>query len=185
MTVNKMNPKQQTKIWLNTFIVPYAICPFAQKVIESDTLRYRVDETTTVESSLQCLFDECLLLDRDETIETTLIIYPQQFSDFDDFLDYLELAIALLNAQGYEGVYQLADFHPRYCFAETDELDPANYTNRSPFPMLHLLREASIEKALLDFEHPEQIPERNIALTRQLGLVKMQALLAACKPERE
>jgi hypothetical protein len=82
--------------------------------------------------------------------------------------------------QGYEGIYQLASFHPQYCFAEADSQDAANYTNRSPYPMLHLIRERSIESALQHFPHPESIPERNIQLTRQLGLAKMQALLAAC-----
>ena len=82
-----------------------------------------------------------------------------------------------MEEKGYEGVYQLASFHPDYCFADSDEDDPANYTNRSPYPMLHLIREASIERALASYKNPENIPETNIKLARELGLDKMQSLL--------
>ena len=86
-------------------------------------------------------------------------------------------AAKLFVDQGYEGVYQLASFHPDYCFAGEDENDPANYTNRSPYPMLHIIREASIEQALKSYPNPELIPERNIELTRKLGLEKIRTLL--------
>ena len=82
--------------------------------------------------------------------------------------------------QGYEGVYQLASFHPQYRFADSPIDDASNYTNRSPYPMLHILREASIEKALLNYPDPENIPERNIKLTRELGLEQMKKLLFEC-----
>jgi hypothetical protein len=111
-----------------------------------------------------------------------LLIFSTSLSHFDDYLDFLHVAEQLLSAQGYEGVYQLASFHPDYCFDGANIDDPANYTNRSPYPMLHLLRESSLEKAIDRHPHPEQIPAHNIALTRQLGLAKMQALLAACYP---
>jgi hypothetical protein len=85
-----------------------------------------------------------------------------------------------MHKQGYEGIYQLASFHPQYLFADSDENDPSNYTNRSPYPMLHILREASLEKVLESYPNPENIPERNIELTRSLGLETMQKLLAEC-----
>lgn len=98
---------------------------------------------------------------------------------FDDFLDAVEIGDELMLAQGYEGVYQLASFHPDYCFEGSDEEDAANYTNRSPYPMLHLIREASIEKALAHYpKDPDLIPETNVKLARKLGLQKMQTLLA-------
>ncbi|MCQ8183757.1 DUF1415 domain-containing protein, partial [Methylomonas sp. SURF-1] len=86
----------------------------------------------------------------------------------------------LLTDQGYEGIYQLASFHPRYRFADSDETDPSNYTNRSPYPMLHLIRESSIENALAIYPDPAAIPERNIELTRRLGLKKLQDIVSAC-----
>ena len=88
----------------------------------------------------------------------------------------------MLIEQGYEGVYQLASFHPDYCFDGAKRNDAANYTNRSPYPMLHLLRETSLEQAIRSYPHPENIPQRNIELTQELGLAKMQVLLAACYP---
>ena len=89
----------------------------------------------------------------------------------------MEIANDLMFEQGYEGVYQLASFHPDYCFADSEADDPANYTNRSPYPMLHLIREQSIEKALALYKKPESIPETNVQLARELGLKKMQSLL--------
>lgn len=175
--------KQHTQAWLKTVIIHYNICPFARTVVEKDTLHYCVDQAQTIEENLQTLIQEAERLDNHNGIETTLVIYPANFSDFDGFLDYLELANQLLALQGYEGVYQLASFHPDYCFDGADETDAANYTNRSPYPMLHLIREASIAQALKSFPQPEKIPERNIKLTRELGLAKMQALLMACKTE--
>ncbi len=96
----------------------------------------------------------------------------------------LDLATALLKAQGYEGVYQLASFHPDYRFEGAEPNDPANYTNRSPYPMLHILREASIERTLLHYPNPENIPRRNTHLMKSLGLQHAQNLLARCfRPE--
>lgn len=175
--------KQQTAAWLTNVIIHYNICPFARAVVEKNAVYYCVDESESIEQNLQTLIDEAQRLESDNEIETTLLIYAYNFVAFDDFLDYLDLANQLLAMQGYEGVYQLASFHPDYCFEGADESDPANYTNRSPYPMLHLIREASIEKALQFFPNPENIPVRNIQLTRELGLGKMQALLEACKSE--
>lgn len=173
--------KQHTEFWLKTVIIHHNICPFAREVVEKKAVHYCVDESQAMEANLQTLMDEAQRLDKDDGIETTLLVYPANFVGFDDFLDYVELANRLLAMQGYEGVYQLASFHPDYCFEGADKLDAANYTNRSPYPMLHLIREASIEKALKFFPNPEKIPVRNMKLTRELGLEKMQDLLAACK----
>lgn len=119
-------------------------------------------------------------MDNNDNIETSLLIFPESLKDFDDYLDFLEIANALMHKQGYEGIYQLASFHPHYYFEGADENDAANYTNRSPYPMLHILREASLERALLNYPDPENIPGRNIKLTRELGLDVMQKLLADC-----
>ncbi len=171
----------QTRKWLESFVIGYEICPFARKVFNDDSIRYAVDERTDAESCLQRLVDECQRLDANEDIETTLLIYPCNFCNFDDYLDYLELAMELLKVQGYEGIYQLASFHPEYCFDGADEDDADNYTNRSPFPMLHLIREASIDAALKSHPDPEYIPDRNIELTRSLGVSKLKQILATAR----
>ncbi len=166
--------------WVKSFIIGYSICPFAKREWDRGSLYYTVNRTTDIEYFLEHLIQECERLDSDDGIETTLLIYPEALSIFDDYLDYLDIAERLLIEQGYEGIYQLASFHPDYCFDGSAPDDPANYTNRSPYPMLHLIREESIERAMAAYPHPESIPERNIELTRRLGQAKMQALLAAC-----
>jgi hypothetical protein len=182
-----MNNKDQqlittTQNWLKTIIIAYNICPFAKRELDRGSIRFSSNHDAEIESCLLDLMLECDLLDTDSSVETTLLIYDSAFTKFDDYLDFLELAETLLIEQGYEGIYQLASFHPDYCFVGAEPDDPANYTNRSPYPMLHILREASIEQAVATYPHPENIPQRNIELTRELGLVKMQALLSACYP---
>lgn len=172
-----------TQNWLYTFIIAYNICPFARRVVEQNKLRYHIVASESLEQVLRELISECRYLDTNPETETTLIILPKGFDDFDDYLDMLALAEQLLVEQDYEGIYQLASFHPDYCFAETSKNtddDPANYTNRSPYPMLHIIREASIEAAIQRYTQPENIPNQNIKLTRALGASKLQMLLAAC-----
>jgi uncharacterized protein len=171
-----------TKAWLENIIIAFSICPFAKREWDRDSIRYSIQHESQIENYLEQLIVECEHLDTDSTIATTLVIYPQAFAVFDDYLDYLDLAETLLIEQGYEGIYQLASFHPDYCFEGAEKDDAANYTNRSPYPMLHLLREASLEQAIASFPKPENIPQRNMALTRNLGLAKMRALLASCYP---
>jgi len=169
-----------TQAWLKTVIIEYSICPFAKREQERGSIHFNVNQDTEIEACLLDLILECDRLDNEAAIETTLIIYANAFADFDDYLDFLELAESLLIEQGYEGIYQLASFHPDYCFDGAKLDDPGNYTNRSPYPMLHLLRESSIEQAVAAFPHPENIPTRNLALTKELGLSRMRSLLAAC-----
>ena len=171
-----------TQTWLKTIIIEYSICPFAKRELERGSIRFSINHDTEIENCLLNLMLECDRLDSDSNIETTLLIYDRAFTTFDDYLDFLELAETLMCEQGYEGIYQLASFHPDYCFEGAAQDDPANYTNRSPYPMLHLLRETSIERAVASYPHPENIPQRNIELARELGLAKMQVLLAACYP---
>lgn len=167
----------QTKSWLTSFIIHYNICPFAKREYERESIYYSVVKSEQTERCLEALFSECQRLDTHVEVETTLLIFPTQFAIFDDYLDFLNLAESLLIEQNYEGIYQLASFHPHYCFEGEDIMDPANYTNRSPYPMLHLIREASLERALQSYPNPECIPERNVQLTRKLGLEKVQGIL--------
>ena len=167
---------QQTRRWVEGVIVAHGFCPFAGREVARESIRYVVSPESRVAGALEVLVDECLQLDRDSNIETTLLIYPQGFEVFEDYLDFAALAESLLVEQGYEGVYQLATFHPDYCFAGSPVDDPANYTNRSPYPLLHLLREAGLEQAIAGHPDPEGIPERNVSYARELGLGAMRDL---------
>ncbi len=171
---------KQTRNWVKTVIIDLNFCPFARRVFEGESIHYPVVTDSNLEPCLHALIDECLHLDRNDNFETSLVIFSQAFAIFDDFLDFVEIANALLIDRGYEGVYQLAHFHPHYHFADVTENDASNYTNRSPWPMLHIIRESSLEHALENYPDPESIPERNIKLAREKGCEQMQAMLEAC-----
>jgi uncharacterized protein len=119
-------------------------------------------------------------MDEEKDIETSFLILPNAVEKFDDYLYLVSDAEDLLIEKGYEGIYQLASFHPLYKFANSEEKDAANYTNRSIYPMLHLLREASIDKALENYRNPEGIPDININFAREKGLVYMKMLRDSC-----
>ena len=168
---------QHTMNWVRDVIVGLNFCPFAAREVERNTVRYVLDHSKDDEQRLHHFIDECLYLDTNPQTETTLFIITEALDDFELFLDFIEFANTLLENQGYEGIYQLAHFHPHYQFDNTDIDDASNYTNRSPYPMLHLIRESSIEKALEHYPDAESIPERNIELARKMGTLQMQTLL--------
>ncbi len=171
---------KQTQQWIQEVVIGCNFCPFASKAVTQQTVHYRVDESIERATVLENVLKECARLDEDDTIETSFIIYTQSFNDFNEYLSLVELAEALMEEYDYEGVYQLASFHPDYLFADSTEDDASNYTNRSPYPMLHLLREASIEKAIERYDHPEDIPNRNIDFARKKGLAYMKMLRDSC-----
>jgi hypothetical protein len=170
----------QTKKWIIDIVVGCNFCPFAAKEVKSGSIHYEVLMATDMGDCLAALLKECERLDQDDSIETSFLIFPGSFREFDKYLNLVTLAEKLLNKQGYEGVYQVASFHPLYCFEGVPENDAANYTNRSPYPMLHLLREERIEQALARYPHPEEIPERNILFAREKGEAYMKMLRDAC-----
>jgi hypothetical protein len=139
-----------------------------------------VETGVTINACLEAVLQETIRLDNETNIETTLLIFPNAFQQFDDYLDLVSLAEKLLKKNGYEGIYQLASFHPLYQFANSPENDAANYTNRSVYPMLHFLREESIDKALENYKSPEKIPDRNINFAREKGEIYMKMLRDAC-----
>ena len=170
----------QTKKWITDVVVGCNFCPFAGKELKKDTIRYLVAAVKDLNACLQVFIKECSYLDDNLSTETTLIIFPGSFEQFDNFLDLVELTEKLLKKEGYEGIYQVASFHPRYIFADAPSADPANYTNRSVYPMLHILREKSIDKALKNYPDAEGIPNRNINFAREKGLDYMKMLRDAC-----
>ncbi|MGR8941808.1 MAG: DUF1415 domain-containing protein [Gammaproteobacteria bacterium] len=155
-------------------------CPFAAQVIKQKKVHYEVETGKGSDICMEALLRELIRLDNDAGIETSFLIFPHTFTQFDDFLDLVSLAEALLKQNGYVGIYQLASFHPLYQFANSPEDDAANYTNRSVYPMLHLLREAGIHKALAHYKNPENIPSANIDFAREKGLSFMEKLRETC-----
>ena len=172
---------RQTQCWLDSVIIKHNICPFAKKERDKGSIYFCVDQHSDISQALENLILECERLESQPEIETTLFMLACLGQDFNDYLNFLDMANQLLIAQGYEGVYQLASFHPEYCFADSETDDPANYTNRSPHPTLHIIREQSLEQALQSYPNPELIPERNVEYCNKLGLKKMQDMLADCQ----
>ena len=171
---------EQTKKWIADVVVACHFCPFAAQVIKEKKVHYEVTSDIAMESCLGAVLGELTRLDDDTNIETTFLIFPGAFAQFDDFLGLLALAEKQLKQKRYVGIYQLASFHPLYRFAGSTDNDAANYTNRSLYPMLHLLREASIDKALAKYKNPENIPASNIALARGKGIAAMNKLRESC-----
>lgn len=170
----------QTKKWITDVVIGCNFCPFAAKELRKDAVHYQIETSSDTEIVLQSFSKQCQLLDHNKPISTSLLILTQSFSDFDDYLNLISLAEKWIGDHEYEGIYQVASFHPLYLFAGTQEDDAANYTNRSPYPMLHLLREDMIEAALEKFTDPDKIPENNIQYARQKGLAHMERLRNAC-----
>ncbi|MFN8323380.1 MAG: DUF1415 domain-containing protein [Chitinophagales bacterium] len=170
----------QTRRWVADVVVGLNLCPFASRVVKQNTIRYQVIDTDDIDTALAAFEKECSVLDADDTLETTLLIFTNGFTRFEHYLDLVEEAETLIEDKDYEGIYQVASFHPDYCFAGSDDNDAANYTNRSIYPMLHLLREESIDRALQRYADPESIPQRNIQFTRNKGIAYMKMLRDAC-----
>lgn len=166
--------------WLDTVVIELNLCPFAKREYESGRVRFSQASATTEEVLLEELVVELSLLQRRPEIQTTLLIVPHMLDNFVQFNQFVGFAVSVIQAMNFEGVYQLASFHPEYQFAETSTDDVTNFTNRSPYPIVHLLREANLERAIAQHPNTQLIPEQNIRLMRELGTTHMQALLANC-----
>lgn len=187
---------EQTQKWLEDIIIGHNFCPFAKREYVHESIRFKrfdyAEPTPTetrdrfahlntkskrarplvenfIEQAITLLMREIDYLDNQSEVETTLIIFDKHFGDFEQFLDLVDVANHLVEESGYLGIYQLATFHPNYLFEGEAPSDASHYTNRSPYPMLHLLREASVEKALSQYQQPENIPQQNIEKARDLG----------------
>ena len=178
--MNNQNIITPTKNWVEKIVVGMNLCPFAKREVVKDRVRYIVSEVTAQDQLLMDLKAELELLNANSDIETTLLIHPNILNDFYDYNDFLELADSLLVDMELDGIYQIASFHPNYQFGGTEFDDAENYTNRSPYQMLHLLREESLEKAVANYPNAYDIPERNINLMNELGADKMKELLEEC-----
>lgn len=169
-----------TRQWVQTLVVDLNLCPFAQLPLRNAQVRFVVSAATTPDQLLAAVKAELLKLADDASIETTLLIHPEVLTDFYAYNNFLTCTDALLARHDWDGVFQIASFHPHYQFADSDPDDVENYTNRSPYPMLHLLREESVEQAIARHGAPEDIPKSNIARLRALGVARVRALRDAC-----
>ena len=167
---------EKTRDWVEHFVIQLNLCPFAKRVFDEEKIRYVVLKSHQIEDLTKMLLDELYFLSKTDPdrIETTLMIFPNLLAEFDDFYNYLDITDEILLEMDMVGDFQIASFHPNYQFAETEPDAPENFTNRSPYPILHLLREESIEKALKSYPNPENIPKRNIETMKKLGLEKLK-----------
>jgi len=155
---------QQTDNWVKKVIMKYNICPFARREVERGSIRYLVVEQTKVKLVLKALIEECQYLDAHPEHETSLFILPRGFEGFYTYLDLVDMA----------------NDDPDYCFEDEPQDSAANFTNRAPYPTLHIIREASMELALANYNDPESIPERNIQFCERKGSEFFIKLLAEC-----
>ncbi|MGY8562024.1 DUF1415 domain-containing protein [Stenotrophomonas rhizophila] len=173
------DPIAETRMWLEQIVIGLNLCPFAKAVYVKDQVRFVLSDATTVEALVEELAEELVLL-RDtpaEQIDTTLIVHPDVLTDFLDYNDFLDNADAAIEALDLQGILQVASFHPQYQFEGVAPDDVSNYTNRAPYPTLHLLREDSVERAVAAFPDPDVIVQRNIETLDKLGIEGWTRLL--------
>ena len=161
----------ETRAWVRRAVIGLNLCPFARAVDVKDQIRYVFSDATEPETLLATLVVELQrLADTDPAlVDTTMVIHPRVFADFEDFNDFLELADAAVEDLDLDGILQVASFHPQFQFADTEPDDITNATNRSPYPTLHLLREESVDRAVAAFPEAEAIFERNMETLEKLG----------------
>jgi hypothetical protein len=172
----------RTRCWIERTVIEYNLCPFARRPYEGEQVRYVVSEATDPEQLIADVQHELehLRATDPQVIETTVLIHPWVLQDFLDYNDFLDVVDALLEQGGYAEEFQVASLHPDYQFAGTEADDAENYTNRSPYPVLHLLRIEGVAKVISGYPRPEAIPERNIEQMEKLGAEHMRAILDEC-----
>jgi uncharacterized protein len=173
-----------TKKWITDVVIGCNFCPFAAREVKLDTILYEVFLGEDKAAILEKLLDIFTIMDEDDKVETAFLILPNGQDDFLTYLDVVQQADDFLVQKKYEGIYQLASFHPQYLFAGSTEKDPENYTNRSPYAMLHVLREDSLTKAIDNHPNVDRIPRDNIDFARAKGLDWMKSL-ANPNPSKE
>ena len=177
-----INPVQQnevlaTKAWLDEIIIGLNFCPFAKKEFVNNTIHYHLSKTEQVKTALHEFVEQCRYLQNHEELETTLIIYGDGFRSFERYLDLVDFANDLLVDSGFEGIFQLASMHPEYCFDGEEYDDASNFTNRSPYPIIHLIRETSMSRVLSVYKEPEKIRKNNMKLAHNKGAGFFQKVL--------
>ena len=158
------NVEQQVWQWLDDVVIGLNLCPFAKKPRINQQIKVFISNARSDEALINDFMDELeFIRDVDpEVTDTCVFVIPNMLSDFDSYLNYLALANMTVQQMGLEGEFQLASFHPKYQFEDTEPDDKENLTNTSPYPVIHIIREATVEKVLKLYPNPELIPENNI-----------------------
>lgn len=174
----QQHPLQQTQQWFEKVVLGLNLCPFAHRPARQQQIHFQVSNSATEEALQQELLQELQRLANTPTeqCETSIIIVPVLLGDFYDYQFFMDEANRLLKREQWQGTFQLASFHPRYCFAGSAPEDDANLTNRAPFPLLHILREASLSEVLEHVDHPDEIPNNNIQRVCSLSQEEKQQL---------
>ena len=167
--------------WLNETVIGLNLCPFPKREYLQKRIRFTQSPARSEQELLQDLVVELALLNKEPEIETTLLIHPDVLGDFDSYNQFLGFAEQIIESMNMAGEFQIASFHPNYQFAGTEVDAAENYTNRSPYPLLHILRESSLEEAIRKHGNTEQIPDDNIELMNRLGANVMAKKLEECK----
>lgn len=178
--MSKQTNEEQIRVvrqWVEDVVVELNLCPFAKRELIADRVRFVVTDATSEDELLETLAFELEFLGSTPSIETTLVIHPHVLGDFSLYNQFLDNADRLLVALKLEGVFQVASFHPDYQFADTKADDAENYTNRSPYPVLHLLREESLERVIASTPDIDQIPKRNIETMNRVGTESLRSML--------
>ena len=176
MVTDPDTPLQETRQWLETVVIDLNLCPFAKRELVTERVRFSLSHAVDEVQLLQALEFELQLLFDDDSVETTLLVHPDVLTGFSDYNQFLDLADKLLVRTNLEGVFQIASFHPDYQFAGTHPDDAENFTNRSPYPTLHVLREASLSRAIAGYPDIELVPDRNIEKMNALSAEQLKTL---------
>ncbi|MHA2861266.1 MULTISPECIES: DUF1415 domain-containing protein [Vibrio] len=162
---------EQVDQWLNDVVIGLNLCPFAAKPQRNKQIKIFVSEASQEEGLLEDILLQLIELSNTEPekLETTLVVVPNMLQDFWDYNFFIDWVEGLIKQQDWEGIFQVATFHPDYCFGGTEPEDDENLTNRSPYPVFHLIREESMEKVLKHYPDPESIPDTNIARVSALS----------------
>lgn len=166
---------RQTKAWVREFVIGYNLCPFAANPFRLNRIRYWVVEKMDPSAHIRLLLEEIRILFEEE-VETTLLIYPEEWEHYEDYLLFADTMNQFLDETGWRGDIQLATFHPQYEFAGEEPGGPSHYTNRSPYPMLHLIREDIMEQAIRTFPDTEGIPDWNKKQMEQMGVDELEKM---------
>lgn len=159
-----------SKYWVEQFVIDLKLCPFAHQPFSEKRIRFEICASTETEEQLLAFWQEVVLLTRipKEQLSTSLLILPSGLDDFEDYLDFYDLCEQLLEEQNHQELFQLASFHPGYQFDNTKLDDHANYTNRSPYPMIHLLRVEEVAAAIAHYPNVQQVPMKNMLRLRSM-----------------
>ena len=178
--MNEADIVRNVEHWLGQFVITLNLCPFARRVSLDGGIRYTVSGASTEAELTQALEDELNLLLANPSIETTLLIHPHVLGNFYDYNEYLSATERLLKQPGFEGIFQIASFHPDYQFAGTKPGDAENYSNRTPYPLLHLLREDAVTKAVDGYPDIDSIPDNNLRRLNNLGREVLHEMWLNC-----